>query len=363
MQTNRIRWRRVRRPLARASVLIVVALAAISIGGAYASDTFIAPPPPAGPEPSRWQPAASGDQSESDIEAQRSAYNEDYESIQAGGGAVAVNPEYEIGDELPLSELPTGLLGIGQYLPDVSGEYRSGEFFPYEDQAEPPMIDSFTVPDSDDVMYVGRVGVNFIPVTGIRSTVNVYDRATLRDLYLIEARNPSPTGGYPDALALEIAEHYSAGQWRPLIHVYWSGGGQDIQWYDNFVIQPGWHGLRLERNQSNGKWAAYVDNQLINSSIYWPTSPYNYYVRTTTELIYENALQTPHDPANHHGDIWLRMGDYSTWSRWTNYPWEPYKSEQMLALRVYDYTSVWNPYRYFQYQYWPDFYDWMMRRL
>lgn len=324
-------------------------------------------PPPAGPSLESWVPPAYALGDPYLTELERQAYADDYHAMLSGGTIETTNSA-----TLEDTQRVTGVLDNGQ-APGQDGNtaalYQDGVLV--WGQADPvpaegAQSDSGSVDpvawhgniEADDAVYIGYVDVRATGQTGLKCAVNVANRSTLRDYQLLMAYNPDNGS---DLFAIEIAE-YTEGVFKPFLHIKCGDGSEFTKWYTAHTASAGWHNLRMERSQANGTWTVWYDTTQLDSNLYWPTSIYNYYTRAQVEGFYETQYQTVWDPANHHGDIYARTSNDSTWSKWTNSLWGSYKYGGWWAELGASHTPIADKYSSLQYQYSPDFYDWMLRR-
>ena len=324
-------------------------------------------PAPAGPSLDSWQPPAYALSDPILVELERRAYADDYQAMLSGGAMESTN---SVAPQ-DLQRL-TGVLDNGQ-APGQDGNiaalYRDGvlvwglagpesaEETESDSDSDDPVAWHGNI-EADDAVYVGYVDVRTTTQTGLKCSVNVANRSTLRDYQLIMAYNPDNAS---DLFAIEIAE-YTEGVFKPFLHIKYGDGSEFTKWYTAYTASSGWHNLRMERSQANGTWTVWYDTTQLDSNLYWPTSIYNYYARAQVQGFYETRYETVWDPANHHGDIYLRMSDYSTWSKWTDGSWGTYKYGGWWAELPASGTRITDKYSSLQYPYSPDFYDWLLRR-
>ena len=97
-----------------------------------------------------------------------------------------------------------------------------------------PSLESWVPPAYVDVRATGQ--------TGLKCTVNVANRSTLRDYQLLMAYNPDNGS---DLFAIEIAE-YTEGVFKPFLHIKYGDGSEFTKWYTAYTASAGWHNLRME---------------------------------------------------------------------------------------------------------------------
>jgi hypothetical protein len=161
--------------------------------------------------------------------------------------------------------------------------------------------------------------------TGVRMDVNVYNRSPMTtngdsEYYWIGEN--CFNSGVPNLIALEYCEwdpSQHQGWFEPMVHIRYSDGSQYVSplasqqfWVNG--NSASWHTLQMVRNPTSGGWYVYADGITLYSNLYWPTSPYYYYPKSSFELPYA-SLSDPHihDPANHFMNINFRGSDYTTW--------------------------------------------------
>lgn len=340
-------------------VVFIATMVVLTAAGVAAAESLIPAPAPSGPAPEEYVPQGVDSADTVAWSAAIQAYADDYEAMQ--NGSVYVPEPREPGEVRPV----TGVLSNGEAIPTDYDEayYEDGVLVP---KLSVPATDSpidevpqawHTSIEPDDALYLGYVEVESYGATGLKADVNVYNRHTLRDFYLIMMYNPSNA---EDLIAFEIAE-YTEGVFRPFLHIKRADGSEYTKWYTSTSVSSGWHNIKMARSSSTGRWTVYLDSATLESNLYWPTSPSNYYPLTQTEAFYETRYESVWDPGNHHAEIYLRTSNYSTWSKWTNGSWGAYLDSGLEAFLPYSGIPITNKYSYIQLQYSPDFYDWMMR--
>lgn len=211
-------------------------------------------------------------------------------------------------------------------------------------------------PEQGDALYAGFVEVRSTGSTGLKMNVNVYNRATLRDYYLLMMYNPNDANQH-NLFAFEIAE-YTENVFRPLLHIKYPDGSSFGKWYTGTSVPAGWHNIKIAR-QTNGSWNLYFNDAPLEYNLWWPTAPSSYWPLTQVESFYETQSETVWDPANHYTDVHLRTSA-NVWSLWTNASWGANRNSGIWAIDPFTYQSITSRYSYIGYVY--NFYDWWLRR-